>query len=86
MVRDLARRRGWRQLAAIGAIVVLFGALAAAFDALENVCLLLTLGGTGAALPLLATVLASCKFILLALAIAYLAACLAALALRRARS
>ncbi len=71
-VRDLAGERGWRRLAAIGAVAVSFGALAAAFDALENVCLLLTLEGTGAALPLLATIFAACKFILLAAAIAYL--------------
>ena len=34
--RDLARERGWRRLAAVGGAVVSFGALAAAFDALEN--------------------------------------------------
>ncbi len=78
-VRDLARSRRWRRLAAIGAVVVSFGALGAAFDALENVCLLLTLDGAGAAFPLLATIFAACKFILLAVAIAYL---LAGLALR----
>jgi nitrate/nitrite transporter NarK len=71
-VRDLARERGWRRLAAIGGVVASFGALGAAFDALENVCLLLILEGTGAAFPLLATIFASCKFILLAVAIAYL--------------
>jgi hypothetical protein len=75
--RDLARRRGWRRLAAIGAVVVSFGALAAGFDALENICLLLTLGGAGAAFPPLATIFASCKFILLTVAIAYLLTCLA---------
>jgi hypothetical protein len=71
-VRDLARERGWRRLAAIGGVAVSFGALGAAFDALENVCLLLTLDGAGAALPLLATIFAACKFILLVTAIAYL--------------
>lgn len=70
--RDLARERGWKRLAAIGAVVVSFGALGAAFDALENVCLLLTLDRAGAAFPLLATIFATCKFILLAAAIAYL--------------
>jgi len=70
--RDLAGRRSWRRLAEIGGVVVFFGALGAACDAVENVCLLLTLDGAGAAFPLLATVFASCKFILLALAIAYL--------------
>ena len=76
-IRDLARERDWRRLAAIGGIVVSFGALGAAFDALENVCLLLTLDGAGAAFPLLATIFAACKFILLATAIAYLLAGLA---------
>lgn len=72
--RDLARRRGWRRMATVGAVVVSFGALGAGFDALENICLLLTLDGAGAALPLLATIFASVKFILLAIAIAYLLA------------
>lgn len=71
-VRDLARERDWRRLAAIGGVVVSFGALGAAFDALENACLLLTLEGAGAAFPLLATIFAGCKFILVAAAIAYL--------------
>lgn len=76
-VRDMARARGWRRLAAIGGVVAYFGALAAGFDALENTCLLLTLGGAGAALPLLATIFAACKFALLAIALAYLLAGLA---------
>lgn len=76
-IRDLAGERGWRRLAAIGGVVVSFGALGATFDALENVCLLLTLEGAGAAFPLLATLFAACKFILLATAIAYLLAGLA---------
>jgi hypothetical protein len=76
-VRDLAGERGWRRLAAIGAVAVYFGALGAGFDALENICLLLTLGGAGAALPLLATIFAACKFVLLISAVAYLLAGLA---------
>ncbi len=76
-VRDLARRRDWLRLARIGRVVVSFGALGAAFDALENICLLLTLDGAGAALPLLATIFAACKFVLLITAIAYLLAGLA---------
>ncbi len=76
-IRDMARRRGWRRLAAIGGLVVAFGALTAGFDALENICLLLTLDGAGAAFPLLATIFASCKFTCLAIAIAYLVAGLA---------
>jgi hypothetical protein len=76
-IRDLAKERGWRRLAALGGIVVSFGALAAAFDALENICLLLTIDGAGAAFPLLATIFAACKFLFLAIAIAYLLAGLA---------
>jgi hypothetical protein len=72
--RDLAKRRDWRRLAAIGRVVVFFGAICAGFDALENACLLLTLGGAGAAFPLLATIFAACKFAFLAAAIAYLLA------------
>lgn len=75
--RHLARERGWRRLAAIGGAIVSFGALGAGFDALENTCLLFTVGDAGAAFPLLATIFASCKFILLAVAIAYLLAGLA---------
>jgi hypothetical protein len=82
-VRDLARDRHWRRLAAIGGAVASFGALGAAFDALENVCLLLTLDGAGAAFPLLATIFASCKFVLLTIAIAYLLAGLATRLLSR---
>jgi len=76
-VRDLARDRGWRRLAAVGGVVVSFGALAAAADALENIGLLLTLDGAGSALPVLATTFTACKFILLVIAIAYLLAGLA---------
>ncbi len=73
-VRDMSRGRGWRRLAAVGGAIVSFGALGAACDAVENACLLLTLGGAGAAFPLLATVFATAKFVLLAVAIAYLLA------------
>lgn len=82
-VLDLARRQGWLRLASIGRVVVYFGALGAAFDALENVCLLLTIDGAGAAFPLLATIFAACKFVLLIAAIAYLVAGLATRLLRR---
>jgi hypothetical protein len=75
--RDIAIRRGWQRLGAIGRVAVSFGALAAAFDAIENACLLLTLDGTGSAFPLLATISASLKFLFLAMAIAYLLAGLA---------
>jgi hypothetical protein len=78
-VRDLCRRRGLRRLAGIGAVALWLGPLAACFDALENACLLLTLRGAGAAFPLLATIFAGCKFALLAAAITYLVAGIAAL-------
>ncbi len=81
--RDMARDRGWRRLAAIGGVVVWFGALGAAFDAFENICLLLSLDSAGAAFPLLATIFATCKFVLLIAAIAYLVAGLATRLLRR---
>lgn len=83
-VRGLAGERSWRRLAAIGEVVVSFGALGATFDALENVCLLLTLEGASAAFPLLGTIFAACKFILLAVAIAYLLVGLAMRLRRRA--
>jgi len=70
--RDLARKRSWRRMASVGRVVVPFGALSAGFDALENTCLLLTLGGAGSALPVLATVFAACKFLLLAITVGYL--------------
>ena len=58
----------------MAAVVVSFGAICAAFDALENICLLLTLDGAGTAFPLLATIFAACKFFFLAVVIAYLLA------------
>lgn len=71
-VRDLCRRRDLHRLAGLGNVAIWFGPLAAGFDALENACLLLTVGGGGAAFPFLATIFAACKFALLAAAIAYL--------------
>ena len=75
--RDMARKRGWQRLASVGGVAILFGALCAGFDALENICLLLTLGNADSVFPLLATIFASCKFAFLAMAIAYIAAGLA---------
>ncbi|HWO82906.1 MAG TPA: hypothetical protein VNM38_03850 [Solirubrobacterales bacterium] len=82
-VRDRCRRRGLGRLAAAGGIAIWLGPLAAAFDALENACLLLTVGGHGAPFPSLATAFAACKFALLAAAIAYLLVGLAAVLGRR---
>src|SRR3954452_17426509 len=61
-VRDRCRRRGLGRLAAAGGIALWLGPVAAGFDALENACLLLTVGGHGAPFPSLATVFATCKF------------------------
>ena len=85
-VRDLCRSRNLRRLAGLGALAAWFGPLAAGFDALENACLLLTLGGAGAAFPFLATIFAACKFALLAAAIAYLIIGVAALLGSRIRA
>jgi hypothetical protein len=71
-LRDRARRRGLRRLSAIGAFIAGFGAIGAGFDALENICLLLTLGGTGSAFPFLAATFAYAKFFFTAVAVAYL--------------
>jgi hypothetical protein len=73
-MRDLCRRRNLPRLAKIGNTAIWLGPLAAAFDALENACLLLTVNGSGAPFPSLATTFASFKFALLAGAIAYLVA------------
>lgn len=82
-VRDRARELGWRRLAAIGGVVFSFGALGAGFDALENICLLLTLGGAGSAFPMMATIFASIKFFFIAVSIAYLVVGIAMWLLRR---
>lgn len=71
--RDFARGSGRRRLAAVGRVVPWFAAAAALFDAGENAFLLLTLGGHwGGAAPLLATACASIKWVLIAIAVAYL--------------
>jgi hypothetical protein len=73
--RDLARRRGWRRLAAFGGAAIIAAVGAACFDALEDVWLLIALGRHGGDLaPLLATICASLKFLLSAAVIAYLVA------------
>jgi pimeloyl-ACP methyl ester carboxylesterase len=70
--RDLAARRGWARLARAG--VVWPAALAAGgFDALENICLLVVLGGTGGAWPGLAAAFAVLKFLCLAVVAGYVA-------------
>jgi len=71
-VRDMARTRGWRRLAALGALVPFFALAAASFDASENVALLLTLAGDGGSLaPPFAAVCSAIKFTLVCVAIGY---------------
>ena len=82
-VRDRVRERGLRRLAVIGGVVVGFGAIGAGFDALENICLLLTLGGAGSAFPVLAAIFAYLKFLFTAAAIAYIVVGLAGSLVRR---
>ena len=70
--RDFARERGLRSLAAAGRWAPWCAVGAAIFDALENANLLLILGGHGGSVsPPLATACASVKFVLIAVAIAY---------------
>ncbi len=83
-VRDRARRRGLRRLAAIGGFIAGFGAIGAGFDALENICLLLTLGSAGSAFPFLAATFAYAKFFFTAVAVAYLVVGVPTSLLRRA--
>ena len=84
-VRDLCRRRNLPRLARAGDVAIWLGPLAACFDAIENACLLLTVGGAGDPSPSLATFFAACKFALLAAAIAYLLAAGATLLANRIR-
>lgn len=82
--RDYARARGMRKLAGAGAVAPYCAIGAALFDALENANLLLVLGGHGGdTTPLLATICASVKFLLITLAIAYVLWGLAARLLQR---
>jgi hypothetical protein len=71
-VRDIARARRWRRLAAVGVIVPFFALAAAVFDASENVALLLTLAGKGDTFaPPFATVCSTIKFTLIGITILY---------------
>jgi hypothetical protein len=70
--RYLARARDWWRLATLGIIVPFFAAVAAIFDAIENVFLLLVLGGHGGEhAPLIATICSGIKFTLITIAILY---------------
>jgi hypothetical protein len=85
-VRDRSSARGLRRVARAGDVAIWLGPLAAGFDAIENACLLLTVGGAGSLLALLATIFAACKFALLAAALAYLLAGLVVLLRSRVRT
>jgi hypothetical protein len=71
-VRDTARARGWRRLAAIGVVVPFFALAAATFDATENVALLVTLAGNGGSFaPTFAVICSTIKFTLISIAVLY---------------
>lgn len=73
--RDAARARGWQRMARVGAVAVPAAIAAAAFDAIENAWLLVTLETeAGGLAPLMGAVFACLKFASLALALAYLGA------------
>jgi pimeloyl-ACP methyl ester carboxylesterase len=77
-LRDRARAAGWDRTARAGALLVTFPLLAAAFDACEDVFLLLTIGGHGGrAAPVLASGFAGCKFLLITVALAFVLVVLA---------
>jgi hypothetical protein len=83
-VRDFARGRGLRRLAAVGVVVPACAVAAALFDAVENALWLLVLGGHfGEPAPAIATACASFKFLLITVAILYSLAGLLAWILRR---
>jgi hypothetical protein len=70
--RDLARTRGWRSFERAGRFVPFLALAAACSDAIENVFLLLALGGhAGGTAPLIATVCSTIKFTLITIAIVY---------------
>lgn len=71
-IRDAAQARGWRRLATAGFVIPFFVLAAAAFDAIENVALLIELSGSGGGFAaLFAAVCSAIKFTLLAIAILY---------------
>ena len=73
--RDLAAERGLTRLAAFGAIAIPAAAAAPIFDAVEDVWLLIALGGHGGDLaPLLGSLFAIAKFTASAIAVAYIVA------------
>ena len=86
-VRDLSRRRRWRRFAAFGGVAVAFPIAAASCDALENVGLLLALGGHGGDVaPAAGMAFAFAKFALSFAYFGYLIAGLVRAALERRRA
>jgi pimeloyl-ACP methyl ester carboxylesterase len=72
--RDAAVRHGWRRLSAAGARLWPLPIVAGAFDVLENVALLVQLGGAdGRGWPVVAASAATVKFLAIGVAIAYVA-------------
>ncbi len=70
--RDFGREHRLRALASAGRVVPWFAAAAAVFDAGENAFLLLTVGGDGgSAAPVLATLCARVKWVLIVAAVGY---------------
>ncbi len=85
-LRDALARGGWTRLARPGGTIAVLSLVALVCDALENVFLLLQLGGRARAVgPTLAGSFASVKFACVAVAIAYLLAGLVALGVMRLR-
>lgn len=79
-IRDTARSREWRRMAQMGAIVPYFALAAAGFDAVEDVALLLILGGHGGSFaPPFAAVCSTVKWALISIAILYVVCGLALL-------
>jgi pimeloyl-ACP methyl ester carboxylesterase len=71
-IRDRSRRVGWGRYAAIGTLAVFAAPIAAACDAIEDVALLLVLGGHGGSVgPPVAAFFATAKFALLFFAVGY---------------
>lgn len=86
-LRDALVRRGRTGLARPGGTIAMLALVGAGCDALENLFLLLQLGGRAQSIgPTLAGTFASVKFACVTVAIAYLLAGLAALAVGRRRS
>lgn len=71
--RDLAAERGWRRMAAFGPAAIWAAIGGALFDAVEDVFLLISLDGDGGDLaPMLGSIFAGGKFLLLAVTQLYI--------------